>query len=116
MENEDDELFETTIDETGLETNLDYVVECICKDPPRPPKSIQLISDGDQIDIYELGSVLLQTFFKQLFGDDSNPNMISTNDFQMLAKYMASVWFHIEYRMEETEQMNKYIINISLLK
>jgi hypothetical protein len=96
---------EPSVNENGLETNLQAIVDQICSQNIKPPCSIQLIMDHEidgsiEFDIIKDFALLTM---KRLYGSDVNPTQLSQTDFERLNGYVQSVGYTMKLDRVETE-------------
>ncbi len=105
----------SSIDETGLETNLYVIAEEIFSQQPKPPLSIQLLVDHDQPETclnqtvldpqsfeFEIISKFALYGFKRLIRPKILSQTISDHDFTHFNQYLISFGYFIVYDLEIT--------------
>jgi hypothetical protein len=110
-------------EDTGLESNLDYIVEQICSKEPSPPNSIQLqltdnsignVNNKSELELNKLEFSIVKDItlkmMKYLFGENADPSVISQKDFYLLKQYVNSIGYTVDVICEETEE--NYIYKI----
>ena len=106
-------------EDTGLESNLDYIVEQICSKPPNNPNTIQLqltnidlSEESSKLDKLEFDIVkeITLKMMRYLFGENSNPSTLSETNFYLLKQYVMSIGYIVNVECEETETEYIYMI------
>lgn len=104
-------------DENGIESNIDYAINQICQNPPQNPKTIRFLTDDGQADNFDISpEILMFKFSERLFGKNCSPVTMSLDNFNLLKKYLASVFVDINLRVEDSETSIKYIVKCDFLK
>jgi len=115
-------------EDTGLESNLDYIVEQICSKPPSNPNNIQLqlvdinlnLSQEEQSKIdkleFDIVKEITLKMMKYLFGENSNPSTLSETNFYLLKQYVMSIGYIVDVECNETETEYIYMIKFDRLK
>lgn len=79
---------------------LEYLVETIFSEPPKPPCTFNLALSDDSTQsttMFQLLMGLLICGAKRLYGESVTPNDISEEQFDELKRYMESVGYKIKH-------------------
>ena len=117
----DEEFGDLNIDENGIESNLDYIVNNLCSQPPLPVGTVKfgMAHETDMEIEYLESEILFQITLKimrKLFGEDITPDKMSIDDFNLLNKYINSLNYDMFLSLDENETEKHYKIKFTQIK
>lgn len=107
-----------TVNNDGIETNIQSIAEHLCKMPPGAENSVQLIMDHecDEDVIFDMVCDFSLSCLKILFGPNKTPHDLTPENFNLLNQYVRSIGYNMTYRVNEHEQEYEYVIKFERLK
>lgn len=100
-------------DHGSLETNLDGIASQVCAQPPGSPCSIQLVMDHE-IDP-EAEFMIIRDFtmacLRVLWGRNATPCDLTSDNLDLLSRYVKSIGYLLKVRIEETAEEDLYHIS-----